>query len=1208
MASGRLRRNKSLGGYLTSLDQTASNLNTRQNYLTTGLASQSVTESSLAEELTIFNRSIQTDNYVEGSSGWRISGTGDAEFGSVIIRGEVNAYSGTIGYWNISTPAVSRVIGPHSLLGTFIESSGAGGSDVDITSGTYVGLYKSYSPEEILVTLKSRTSNVSTLTAENHQFEVGDFVTVELEDDTTFNNGFIAVEITDITNDTFSYSNAGTDVSESSATGTVQLYNPDVAGLYLTDYGKREFDYGYFSSAGVAYVSAEDMNIIENPSFEYKDGSNVITSSSTSWAVGTGLSLTLQNFTDVTYIGTQTPTGTTNITITTSTPHGLMPNEFVIISNVGPSGYNGFWVTQAGTTGSTLVVNIGSNPGAIVNSGGYVQGLKTYKYGSKFGGRVTWTSSALSTYFEGKLDFAAGSDYSIFANDRVLYFGATLFPYYIPPFYGKSSVARYNLTGTFTSATANATTITYTGSSLTFAAGQWLSVSGFTGTNAARFNITSGQISSANATTVVVQQAGVVQATSSGTGSASVGLFEATTSSTHTFVADDIAFFDFKFGIDQFSSGEITSYFAPHTLPDGTSGYSFKVLSSPAPTSTKFYVSADDVYANLSGTILYEDNVNLDTTARTQRFYDAFHPALDISQIQLKYSNANTTPLSNVVSVATKAQWDAGTNKYYLTTSDKYMLGYLDPAARIPGMTKSDLIIIDADLLDATYKTEDPTGYAAQSDITLQIPGWMYKHDGNGVVSATKITSSTAFGYIADNLYLATNNKAYYGNNLDTNRWYDNTLTNPAQASVEGTKTWIDVDLATQDAQLNYLSRVGFKGTNFSKLLYSNPSISAIVAETSRLGLSSEAESLTVSGGEYQFIRDSLQYTKMMPYLQTKVSDEYTSFELIAKAEDIAISDGAISERNAAGISGYYNSSTGVSEIVAEGLQFRYNTSEVDLPGLYIIRANGDNVDITVPLTADSVSADSGSFTDVFSGTLRLLSTDDITTSSTNHALQIGEDSTINLRIDANEIQTLNNGAVSPLLLNNEGGDVSIGLGSGYHVTVEAGGTGVLFKGLNGAAATTMFINPTGGTVYIGAAAVDTILRNVNAYNNPQSSTTALYVTSGGYIARQSSTRRKKQDIKNIDVSVEAILSVEPRMFKYISDVEEFGDEAIYVYGFIAEELNDAGLTGYVTYDSEGLPDGVQYSAYVSALQAVARSQAERIDSLEARLLALESK
>ena len=65
-------------------------------------------------------------------------------------------------------------------------------------------------------------------------------------------------------------------------------------------------------------------------------------------------------------INTQTPTySAPNITLTTASAHGFSVGQKVEIVGVTPLGYNGVWTTQTGTTASTLVVNIGSNPGAI---------------------------------------------------------------------------------------------------------------------------------------------------------------------------------------------------------------------------------------------------------------------------------------------------------------------------------------------------------------------------------------------------------------------------------------------------------------------------------------------------------------------------------------------------------------------------------------------------------------------------------------------------------------------------------------------------------------------------------------------------------------------------------------------------------------------------------------------------------------------------
>jgi len=88
--------------------------------------------------------------------------------------------------------------------------------------------------------------------------------------------------------------------------------------------------------------------------------------------VWTGSSLPVNGSTTVA-INTQTPTGTTNITITTAAAHGISVGQNVTIAGITPSGYNGNWIAQSGTTGSTLVVNIGSNPGAITVAGTVAQ-------------------------------------------------------------------------------------------------------------------------------------------------------------------------------------------------------------------------------------------------------------------------------------------------------------------------------------------------------------------------------------------------------------------------------------------------------------------------------------------------------------------------------------------------------------------------------------------------------------------------------------------------------------------------------------------------------------------------------------------------------------------------------------------------------------------------------------------------------------------
>ena len=72
-------------------------------------------------------------------------------------------------------------------------------------------------------------------------------------------------------------------------------------------------------------------------------------------------------------INTHTPTGTTDISVTTASNHGISVGQTVVVAGITPAGYNGTWVARAGTTGTTLVLPIGSNPGAITVAGTVTQ-------------------------------------------------------------------------------------------------------------------------------------------------------------------------------------------------------------------------------------------------------------------------------------------------------------------------------------------------------------------------------------------------------------------------------------------------------------------------------------------------------------------------------------------------------------------------------------------------------------------------------------------------------------------------------------------------------------------------------------------------------------------------------------------------------------------------------------------------------------------
>lgn len=294
MASRRIRRTKSLAGYTAAVYQDLIDLKSRGNYRS--IAASAITGGGLAEEIELINKSLQSSNYMPGVDGWKIDGSGNAEFGNVYVRGDINAYSGTIGYWNISNPSVERTFGDTTLFGTFLESFDHGFTDDGATIGTYVSLFKSYIDVPTVITKISVTSDVVTITAIDHNFIVGDKIIVEFDNaaySSYESNTYLTV--TERTPDTFSYvklvadsGEAGNTVAEVEASGVAQIYNEDIAGLYLRDYSKASFDYGFFSNKGIAYTSAEVLNLVHNPSFEYKVG---VTNTylSAGWSASSGL-------------------------------------------------------------------------------------------------------------------------------------------------------------------------------------------------------------------------------------------------------------------------------------------------------------------------------------------------------------------------------------------------------------------------------------------------------------------------------------------------------------------------------------------------------------------------------------------------------------------------------------------------------------------------------------------------------------------------------------------------------------------------------------------------------------------------------------------------------------------------------------------------------------------------------------------------------
>ncbi len=155
-----------------------------------------------------------------------------------------------------------------------------------------------------------------------------------------------------------------------------------------------------------------------------------------------------------------------------------------------------------------------------------------------------------------------------------------------------------------------------------------------------------------------------------------------------------------------------------------------------------------------------------------------------------------------------------------------------------------------------------------------------------------------------------------------------------------------------------------------------------------------------------------------------------------------------------------------------------------------------------------------------------------------------------------------------------------------------------------------VYLGATTGDVYLDAVAGDIFLavsagRRVFIGHETTAAAANCFINTDGSIWRSTSSRRYKTDIESADIDVEAVLALQPRVFRTVAEVAADGEQAPTHSGFIAEEAADLGLEHWVTRDDDGEPESFAYSQWCVAQQAVIQRQQQQIDDLTARLNAL---
>lgn len=105
--------------------------------------------------------------------------------------------------------------------------------------------------------------------------------------------------------------------------------------------------------------------------------------------------------------------------------------------------------------------------------------------------------------------------------------------------------------------------------------------------------------------------------------------------------------------------------------------------------------------------------------------------------------------------------------------------------------------------------------------------------------------------------------------------------------------------------------------------------------------------------------------------------------------------------------------------------------------------------------------------------------------------------------------------------------------------------------------------------------------------------------TSDGRLMNAVSSARYKQDVEDHQVDTAAVLALRPRSWRSRSEVAEDPSTTNRYAGFIAEEVEETGLTEAVVYNSDGTPESLVDRALIAGVVAVLQEQQSRLDALD---------
>jgi hypothetical protein len=186
------------------------------------------------------------------------------------------------------------------------------------------------------------------------------------------------------------------------------------------------------------------------------------------------------------------------------------------------------------------------------------------------------------------------------------------------------------------------------------------------------------------------------------------------------------------------------------------------------------------------------------------------------------------------------------------------------------------------------------------------------------------------------------------------------------------------------------------------------------------------------------------------------------------------------------------------------------------------------------------------------------------------------------------------NTAIGASALANTTGSANIGIGLDACVNTTTGSVNICIgsPGVAGESSTIRI-----GTVGIQTA---TFIAGISGTTSPGG--VAVFVNGNGQLGTATSSRRVKEDIREIAEESDGLMRLRPVAFRYKPQIDPAG---LAQYGLIAEEVADV-YPELVVYDRDGRPESVRYHLINALLLNEVQNQHREIEELRRRLTRLE--